>query len=87
MVMEDPINNDVVRVLLEAMNYSRVERLEIGYVSKGTVLDYSYPTDRVVDLVDTRHILNFVAVFEIFKFLITNVIRDVTLPHRAPPIL
>ena len=47
-VMEDPINNDVVRVLLEAMNYSRVEELKIGYVSKGTVLDYSYPTDRVV---------------------------------------
>ena len=48
-VMEYPIiNNDVVRVLLEAMNYSRVERLVIGYVSKGTVLDYSYPTDRVM---------------------------------------
>ena len=46
-VMENPINNDVVRVLLEAMNYSRVERLMIGLVSKGTVLDYSYPTDRV----------------------------------------
>ena len=40
-------NNDVVRVLLEAMNYSRVEKLVIGRVSKGTVLDYSYPTDRV----------------------------------------
>ena len=36
-----------VRVLLEAMNYSRVEGLLIGRVSKGTVLDYSYPTDRV----------------------------------------
>ena len=47
MVEERPINNDVVRVLLEAMNYSRVERLVIGRVSKGTVLDYSYPTDRV----------------------------------------
>ena len=46
-VIEDPINNDVLRVLLEAMNYSRVERLRIGWVSKGTVLDYSYPTDRV----------------------------------------
>ena len=44
---EDPINNDVVRVLLEAMNYSRVKKLVIGHVSKGTVLDYSYPTDRV----------------------------------------
>ena len=42
------INNDVLRVLLEAMNYSRVEGLVIGHVSKGTVLDYSYPTDRVV---------------------------------------
>ena len=41
------IKNAVVRVLLEAMNHSRVEKLEIGLVSKGTVLDYSYPTDRV----------------------------------------
>ena len=48
MVKEYPTtNNDVVRVLLEAMNYSRVEKLVIGRVSKGTVLDYSYPTDRV----------------------------------------
>ena len=29
------------------MNYSRVKELMIGRVSKGTVLDYSYPTDRV----------------------------------------
>ena len=46
-VVEYPINNDVLRVLLEAMNYSRVEELKIRYVSEGTVLDYSYPTDRV----------------------------------------
>ena len=46
-VMELPINNDVVRVLLEAMNHGRVEKLKIGRVSKDTVLDYSYPTDRV----------------------------------------
>ena len=53
--MEYPIiNNDVVRVLLEAMNYSRVERLVIGYVSKGTVLDYSYPTDRVMIAYSSR---------------------------------
>ena len=39
------------------------------------------------DVNTDTNILNFVAVFEIFKFLITNVIRDVTLPHRAPPIL
>ena len=45
--MELPINNDVVRVLLEAMNHGRVEKLKIGRVSKDTVLDYSYPTDRV----------------------------------------
>ena len=32
-VMERPINNDVLRVLLEAMNYSRVEGLKIGVVS------------------------------------------------------
>ena len=41
------INNDVVRVMVEAMNHSRVEKLVIGIVSKGTVLGYSYPTDRV----------------------------------------
>ena len=45
---EDPIiSNDVVRVLAEAMNHSRVKKLVIGDVSKDTVLDYSYPTDRV----------------------------------------
>ena len=47
-VEERPIiSNDVVQVLAEAMNHSRVKKLEIGYVSKDTVLDYSYPTDRV----------------------------------------
>ena len=45
--MEYRISNDVVRVLAEAMNHSRVEKLVIGHVSKDTVLDYSYPTDRV----------------------------------------
>ena len=44
---EYPISNDVVRVLAEAMNHSRVKKLVVGYVSKDTVLDYSYPTDRV----------------------------------------
>ena len=52
--MERPINNDVLRVLLEAMNYSRVEGLKIGFVSKGTVLDYSYPTDRVEIVYSSR---------------------------------
>ena len=47
-MVENPIKNDVLRVLLEAMNYSRVEELVIINVSEGTVLDYSYPTDRVV---------------------------------------
>ena len=46
-VFEYPISNDVVRVLAEAMNHSRVKKLVIGYVSEDTVLDYSYPTDRV----------------------------------------
>ena len=45
-VLEHPISNDVVRVLAEAMSHSRVKKLEIGRV-KDTVLDYSYPTDRV----------------------------------------
>ena len=44
---EDSISDDVVRVLAEAMNHSRVKKLVIGYVSTDTVLDYSYPTDRV----------------------------------------
>ena len=46
-VFECPISNDVVRVLAEAMNHSRVKKLVIRDVSRGTVLDYSYPTDRV----------------------------------------
>ena len=44
---EDPISNDVVRVLAEAMNHSRVKKLVMIHVSKDTVLDYSYPKDRV----------------------------------------
>ena len=46
-VWEDPISNDVVRVLAEAMNHSRVKKLVMIHVSKDTVLDYSYPKDRV----------------------------------------
>ena len=46
-VVERPISNDVVRVLAEAMNHSRVKMLVIRWVSKDTVLDYSYPTDRM----------------------------------------
>ena len=43
-VMEAPISNDVVRILAEAMNHSRVKKLKIGFVSRDTVF---YPTDRV----------------------------------------
>ena len=47
-VAEEPISNDVVRVLAEAMNHSRVKELVVEFVSRDTVLDYSYPTDRVM---------------------------------------
>ena len=46
-VIERLISNDVVRVLAEAMNHSRVKKLVIGDVSEDTVLDYSYPIDRM----------------------------------------
>ena len=47
-VIEDPeMNYDVAVILAEAMNHSSVKKLTTGVISKGTVLDYSYPTDRV----------------------------------------
>ena len=47
-VIEQPtINKDVAVILAEAMNHSSVKNLTIGYLSKGTVLDCHYPTDRV----------------------------------------
>ena len=47
-VIERPrINNIVAVILAHAMSYSSVKKLTIGYLSKGTVLDCHYPTDRV----------------------------------------
>ena len=46
-VEDDPMTRETATILAEAMNHSNVKKLEIGYVSKGTVLGCSYPTDRV----------------------------------------
>ena len=46
-VWEDPMNNEVAQILLEAMNHSSVKKLKIGYVSKDAVSKCSYPTDKV----------------------------------------
>ena len=47
-VEDDPMTSETATILAEAMNHSNVKDLVIGFVSKGTVLDCSYPTDRVV---------------------------------------
>ena len=44
---EDPMNNEVAQILVEAMNHSSVKKLEIGDVSKDAVAGCSYPTDKV----------------------------------------
>ena len=44
---EWPLTIETATILAEAMNNSNVKKLTIGDVSKGTVLDCSYPTDRV----------------------------------------
>ena len=41
------INKDVAVILAEAMNNSSVKNLIIGHLSKDTVLDCHYPTERV----------------------------------------
>ena len=47
-VTERPkMNNDVAVILAEAMNHSRVKKLTIGLLSKGTILDCNHPKDRV----------------------------------------
>ena len=46
-VWEDPMNNEVAQILLEAMNHSSVKKLEIGRVSEAAVSGCSYPTDKV----------------------------------------
>ena len=38
---------ETATILAEAMNHSNVKRLDIGGVSEDTVLDCSYPTDKV----------------------------------------
>ena len=47
MVEDDSMTSETATILAEAMNRSNVKKLVIGYVSKGTVLDCTYPTDRV----------------------------------------
>ena len=52
-VWEHPMmNNEVAQILLEAMNYSSVKKLKIGYVSKDAVSGCSYPTDKVHVVLD-----------------------------------
>ena len=46
-VWEDPMNNEVAQILLEAMNHSSVKKLVIGRVNKDAVLGCSYPMDKV----------------------------------------
>ena len=41
------MTSETATILAEAMNHSNVKKLVIGYVSEDTVLDCSYPTDRV----------------------------------------
>ena len=44
------MTSETATILAEAMNHSSVKELVIGHVSEGTVLDCSYPTDRVTIL-------------------------------------
>ena len=46
-VIENHMISEIATILAEAMNHSSVKKLVIGCVSKGTLLDCSYPTDRV----------------------------------------
>ena len=46
-VKEQLISSDVAQVLAQAMNNSRVKKLMMKRVNKGTISDCSYPTDRV----------------------------------------
>jgi len=47
-VLVDPMDNEVARALVEAMNHSSVKKLWIGYDCKKAVSECSFPTDRVV---------------------------------------
>ena len=46
-VFEDPMDKEVARALVEAMNHSSIIRLEIGRHCKEAVSECSFPTDRV----------------------------------------
>ena len=46
-VWEHSVNNEVVQILLEAMNHSSVKKLKITGTSKDALPECSYPTDRV----------------------------------------
>ena len=45
---EEPMNNEVAKILLEAMNHSSVKKLKIRRVSRDVVSECSYPTDKVI---------------------------------------
>ena len=44
---ENPMNNEVAQILVEAMNHSSVKKLKIGQINKDAILQCSYPTDKV----------------------------------------
>ena len=46
-VEENPMDSEVVRALVEAMNHSSVKKLRIGWNCKEAVSECSFPTDRV----------------------------------------
>ena len=46
-VWENPMDSEVARALVEAMNHSSVKKLKIGYRCKEAVSECSFPTDRV----------------------------------------
>ena len=47
-VWEDPMDSEVARALVEAMNHSSVKKLKIGLNCEEAVSECSFPTDRVV---------------------------------------
>ena len=48
-VREDPMDTEVARLLVEAMNHSEVETLAIGPKCKDIISNCSYPKGKVID--------------------------------------
>ena len=46
-VWEDPMDSEVARALVEAMNHSSVKKLTVGFNCSEAVSECSFPTDRV----------------------------------------